>query len=156
MQRLSYIVFYCITMRRRHPLVLKSIRFPSALAGAVKKSADAAGKDFSAEAIDLLEEALKMRRCPGILFADGPTGRRARIAGTGIEVWEIAAAYRSVGKSLKRLKKAYSWLLPHQIEAALRYYDTYRDEIDALILRNESWTPERLREDHPGLSSGRD
>jgi uncharacterized protein (DUF433 family) len=141
-------------MRRKRPLVLKSIRFPDALAGAVKRSADLAGKDFSAEAIDLMEEALKMRRCPGIIFAEGPTGRRARIAGTGIEVWEIAAAHRSVGRSLKRLRKAYSWLSPHQLEAALRYHAAYPEEIDGLILRNEAWSRERLHEEHPRLSSG--
>ena len=37
----------------------------------------------------MLIEAVKMRRCPGVTFADGPTGRRAKIAGTGIDIWEL-------------------------------------------------------------------
>jgi uncharacterized protein (DUF433 family) len=51
-----------------------------------------------------------MRCCPGILFADGPTGRRARVAGTGLDVWEVIATYRSVGESFKPLKAAYPQL----------------------------------------------
>ena len=38
-------------------------------------------------------EAEKMRRVPGIVFADGPTGRRARITGTGIDVFELISGY---------------------------------------------------------------
>lgn len=29
----------------------------------------------------LIEEGLRQRRCPGIVFTDGPTGRRATVAG---------------------------------------------------------------------------
>ncbi len=35
---------------------------------------------------ELLEGAIKMHRCPGIVFTEGVSARRARIAGTGIEV----------------------------------------------------------------------
>jgi hypothetical protein len=36
----------------------------------------------------LLTEAEKMRRVPGIAFADGTSGRVPRIAGTGLEVFK--------------------------------------------------------------------
>ena len=39
----------------------------------------------------LHSEAVKMRRAPGIVFADGPSGRRAVVAGSGLDVWEIMA-----------------------------------------------------------------
>src|SRR5690349_4071674 len=71
--------------------VQKSLRVPVDIARAVQDTADAAGRDFSTMANELLTEALKMRRCPGILFVEGPSGRRARIAGTGVEVWEVVA-----------------------------------------------------------------
>jgi hypothetical protein len=35
---------------------------------------------------ELLEEALRMRQCPGIYFADEPSGRTAKIGGTGLAV----------------------------------------------------------------------
>jgi hypothetical protein len=38
---------------------------------------------------ELLEEALRMRQCPGIYFADEPSGRTAKIGGTGLAVWEV-------------------------------------------------------------------
>lgn len=30
-----------------------------------------------------------MRACPGIYFADEPTGREAKVGGTGLGVWEV-------------------------------------------------------------------
>ncbi|MBA2345920.1 MAG: hypothetical protein H0V83_12655, partial [Rubrobacter sp.] len=47
---------------------------------------------FSELATSLLREALRMRRVPGIVFVDGLDSRRAAVAGTGLEVWEIVAA----------------------------------------------------------------
>ena len=52
------------------------------------------GRDFSSIAHEMLEEALKMRRIPGIYLTDTPTGRHAHIAGTGLGVWEIVRVYR--------------------------------------------------------------
>ena len=101
----------------------------------------APGRGFSAAANELLNEALRMRRCPGILFADGPTGRRARIAGTGLDVWEVIGTYKSLGKNLKRLRVAYPQLDETKLRAALSYYDCYPDEIDERISENEAWTP---------------
>jgi hypothetical protein len=33
-----------------------------------------------------------MKNYLGIIFADGATGRRARVSGSGIDVWAIATA----------------------------------------------------------------
>lgn len=107
------------------------------------------GRDFSSAANELLAEALKMRRCPGIVFADGTTGRRARISGTGLDVWEVVATYESVGRNWKRLSEAYHWLNETQLRAALSYYQCYPEEIDARIRQNESWTPEVLGARYP-------
>jgi hypothetical protein len=71
--------------------VQKSLRIPEDTVNQIEQMARESGCDFSAMTKDLLMEAVKMRRCPGIIFADGVTGRRARIAGTGLEVWEIIA-----------------------------------------------------------------
>ena len=66
--------------------VQKSIRLPEEAVKEIEALASGSGKDFSGVARDLLIEAVKMRRCPGITFADGPTGRCAKIAGTGIGI----------------------------------------------------------------------
>ncbi len=98
------------------------------------------GRPANALANELLEEALKMRRCPGIIFADGVTGRRARIAGTGVEVWEVVYEYQVLGEDVKALKKALPHLSERQLVAALHYDRTYPEEIGALIRANEEIT----------------
>ena len=133
--------------------ITKSLRIPKETVQEIERTSR--GRDFSAAAIELLNEALKMRRCPGILFADGPTGRRARIAGTGLDVWEVIATYRSVGESFKRLKAAYPQLDEVKLRAALSYYECYPGEIDNRISDNEAWTPQTLKTRYPFTSSRR-
>jgi uncharacterized protein (DUF433 family) len=99
----------------------------------------------NALANELLEEALKMRRCPGIIFSEGVSGRRARIAGTGVEVWEVIYEYQILGENIKSLKKALSHLTERQLVAALSYYRYYPEEINELIQDNEAITPEVVK-----------
>jgi uncharacterized protein (DUF433 family) len=119
----------------------------------IEQMAKETGQDFSNVTKDLLQEAIKMRRCPGILFAEGIGGRRARVAGTGIEVWEVIAAYKGVKEDFKRLQKAYHWLSVEQLKAALGYYRIYPQEIDRLIERNEEWNEEKVRDRYPFMRS---
>ncbi len=93
-----------------------------------------------------------MTRCPGIVFAPGISGRRARVAGTGIEVWEVVAQYRHLDHDEEQLREAFHFLTPGQIKAAMGYYALYSAEIDELIARNEAWTEDALRERHPALN----
>ncbi len=102
-------------------------------------------KPVGAIANELLEEALKMRRCPGILFADGVTGRRARVAGTGVEVWEVIYEYEILGEDFEALKKALPHLSDRQLTAALNYGRTYPEEIASLIKTNEAITPTTVK-----------
>ena len=132
--------------------VQKSLRIPQETLEEIEKIAHMSSSDFSSIAKDLLTEAIKMRRCPGIVFADGVSGRRARIAGTGLEVWEIIATYKGVNENVKRLRKAYHWLTAQQLRAAIGYYTTYPEEINRQIKLNESWSKEMVAKDYPYLS----
>lgn len=131
--------------------VQKSIRLPQEAVKEIEALASDTGKDFSGIARDLLVEAIKMRRCPGVTFADGPTGRRARIAGTGIDIWEFIAIFKALGENYDRLKKTYHWLSDQQIRSALSFYALYPDEIDEKITRNEDITEERVIKRFPFL-----
>ena len=53
---------------------------------------------------------------PGILYS--PLAKRARIQGTGLEVWEIARAYDSVDRNFARLAASFDWLTSEQLRAA--------------------------------------
>jgi hypothetical protein len=47
------------------------------------------GATFSEVVSSLLREAVRMRRVPAIVFMDGPVGRSASIARTGLNVWDV-------------------------------------------------------------------
>ena len=132
--------------------VQKSIRLSREAVKEIETLASGTGQDFSGIARDLLVEAVKMRRCPGITFADGPAGRRARIAGTGIDVWEFIATFKSLNENYDKLKKAYHWLSEYQIRSALSYYALYPDDIEDRIARNENLTREQIIKRFPFLS----
>ena len=132
--------------------VQKSLRIPTEIAKAIEDLSEASGQEFSAVTVELLTEATKMRRCPGIVFVDGPSGRRARLAATGLDVWEVIATYRSVDGDRVRLQQAYPWLSEAQLRAALGYYTAYRDEIDRRIALDARWSQERLHAQHPSLA----
>lgn len=136
------------------PTVQKSIRIQEKTLKEVELIARETGKEFSTVANELLEEAVRMQRCPGIVFTEGTTGRRARIAGAGMEVWEVIATYKSVNKDFKRLCSAYHWLTELQLKAALGYYSLYSEEIDNLIKQNEELNANNLRKRYPVLSRG--
>jgi uncharacterized protein (DUF433 family) len=131
--------------------IQKSLRIPQETALEIEKISQDTGQDFSAVTKDLLTEAIKTRRCPGIVFIDGVSGRRAKVAGSGIDVWEIVATYKSLDQNIKRLEKAYHWLTQQQLKSAIGYYFTYRKEIDELIARNNSWTSQSILDRYPVL-----
>ncbi len=137
------------------PTVQKSLRLSEDVVREIDNIAKTIKKDFTAVTNELLEEAIKTHRCPGIIFSEGVSGRRARIAGTGIEVWELIAAYKGVNKNIKKLRRSYHWLTEQQIKAAIGYYTLYPDEIDMLIAENERWTSESIRNKYPFLMAGR-
>lgn len=131
--------------------VQKSLRIPAERVAAVERLARRLGLDFSGAVNELLEEALRMHRFPGIVFTTGPAGRRATISGTGIDVWEVVAAGKSLDNDLRRLRRAYAHLGESQIEAALAYYRSYPEEIDERLAREADWSPEALAREHPPL-----
>lgn len=132
--------------------IQKSMRIPKEIVAEIQGIAERSGKDFSTITKELLQEAIRMHRCPGIVFAEGVTGRRARIAGTGLAVWEVIATHKSVGEDFDRLRSAYHWLNDLQLRSALGYYRAYPKEIDALIDQNKGWTKESIHRTYPFLA----
>jgi uncharacterized protein (DUF433 family) len=99
---------------------------------------------------ELLDEALRMRQCPGIYFADEPSGRTPKIGGTGLSVWEVLRDH--VGdRGPDHVRDAFPQLSQAQVTAALMYYARYGDEIRAEIAENAALTPEAVEKQHPGL-----
>lgn len=74
---------------------------------------------------------------PPIQFLDGPSGRRASIVGSGLEVWEVIATVRDNEGSVEEAA-AYLQIPVGLVQAAVAYYGEYRDEIHAEIELNEA------------------
>ena len=97
-----------------------------------------AGMNKSRLAERYIDEGMRMEDHPGIVFRDGPTGRRAGVAG-GPDVWEIVAAVRASGlEGDAAVEAAAEWgtLTAAQVRAAVGYYAEYSEEIDGRIRRN--------------------
>ena len=88
-----------------------------------------------------VEEGLRMDEHPLIRFADGPGGRRARLLGTGKDVWEVIAVVRDNGGDAAESAR-YLEISLGLIQAAVAYYGSYTDEIDQQIEANEQTTAE--------------
>ncbi len=84
-----------------------------------------------------VDEGLRHDAHPLIQFLDGPSGRRASLAGRGLDVWEIIATVRDNDGSIA-LAADYLEVPAGLIEAAVTYYGEYKDEIDREIELNEA------------------
>jgi hypothetical protein len=121
-----------------HPL---SVRFKDEqVSERLKAEAEVSTRSVSALAEELIDEGLRMRRHPAVVFRPGPSGRRAALAG-GPDVWEVVAGV--VGgdvESSKRVRRAKDLfgLRPEQVDAALAYYTEFTDEIDAQVDANRA------------------
>ena len=90
-----------------------------------------------------VEEGLRMDEHPLIRFADGPAGRRARLVGTGKDIWEIIAVVRDNGGDAAESAR-YLEIPLGLIQAAISYYGAYTAEIDRHIEANEQEAAEAL------------
>ncbi len=90
-----------------------------------------------------VEEGLRMDEHPLIRFAEGPAGRRARLVGTGKDVWEVIAVVRDNGGDPAEAAR-YLEIPLGLVQAAVAYYGAYTDEIDQWIALNEQEAAEAL------------
>lgn len=77
-----------------------------------------------------------MSHHPQIIQADGPSGQRARLKGSGADIWEIIATLKD-NRGDRQATAEYLSLKPSQVEAAELYYQDRQGEIDQLIRRNQ-------------------
>jgi hypothetical protein len=113
-----------------------SIRFdPDVLARLRRRASALTGSNVSALAQLLIDEGLRMADHPGVVFKDGPAGRRAALA-YGPDIGEIVRFLREVDERGPAALDAAAGVFAVEaslISAAVSYYGDYRDEIDAEI-----------------------
>ena len=114
-----------------------SARFSSDVVDRLKRRSDRTQTSRSRLAERYVDEGVRMDEHPGIVFRDGPTGRRAGLA-AGPDVWEIVLALKTGSARGDDAVEALSnslGLSQAQVRVAVRYYAAFADEIDALVLR---------------------
>ena|SRR5918992_2332319 len=116
-----------------------SIRFDQALLERLRRRAAAQDTTPSGLAQRLVDEGLRAQEHPGVVFRDGPSGRRAALV-PGPDVWEVVAALRhstARGEAALSAAAAEMGLSVAQVKTALDYYGSYPDEIDEQVAENE-------------------
>lgn len=135
----------------RERLVTTSLRLSSGLRAYLEALADRSRRSLSDVAQLLLDEAIRLRECPGIYFADEPTGRTAKVMGTGLGVWEIMRDYLAVGEREDQFRRIFPQLSPAQIASARNYFIRFREEIQRRIADDTALTAEAVADRYPGL-----
>lgn len=83
-----------------------------------------------------VEEGLRMAEHPPIYFRDGAAGRRPALMGTRLDVATVISTVKQNDNSVEEAAD-YLRLPLSLVEACVRYYVDYQDEIDAWIERDE-------------------
>ena len=121
-----------------HPV---SIRFRKPdVSERLKDEAALTGRSASDLAEELIDEGLRLRRHPLVIFRDGPAGRRAALTG-GPDIWEIIGGLLhgdvAVADRVDRAVAEFG-LRRQLVEAALAYYAEFTEEIDRWIAANNN------------------
>jgi hypothetical protein len=137
----------------------RAVRFDPAVLERLRRYVRAhPGLSASALTSRFVDEALRMEEHPGILFRDGPSGRRAVLIG-GPDVWEVVRVVKSARESepdldaeeVVRLAAETMGLPPRRVRVALDYWAAYPEEIELQLrdaeeaerLAEELWQRER-------------
>lgn len=116
----------------------KSFRLPQELVDRLADRSAAEGVTQTELVASVLDEGLKTRAFPGIVYRDGPTGRRAALA-MGPDVWEVISTLRHVsGRGERKIANTASMLSldARWVRLAVDFYATFPDEIDERIAAN--------------------
>lgn len=109
-----------------------SFHVPDSADRAIRALAVQQGLAVSAFVGQLVEEGIRMRRFPSILFRSGPAGRRAALSGS-LDVWEVVGILRDFEGNESAMVAEYPYLTPIGIKTARAYYASYPEEIDARL-----------------------
>lgn len=115
---------------RRH----RSFRLPPDTLRKLEQKARETATSQAVLAERYLDEGFRRDEHPTITFVDGPAGRRPRVAGTGLDVWEVVATFRDNDGSVDEAA-AYLGIPARLVREALRYYADYSPEIDTWTQR---------------------
>lgn len=125
-----------------------SFRLPEELLDRLEVESRSARTSVTQLVSVVLDEGLKTRRFPGVVYRAGPAGRRAALVG-GPDLWEVVRdlAHTS-GRGVDRVENlvAETGLPAASVLLAADFYAAFPEEIDALIDANERAAEEVRRQ----------
>lgn len=107
-----------------------SIRISPEIKEELEQRAREAGVPSAALYERFIEEGLRHDAHPLIVFRDGAAGRRPVIAGTRISVAQVIDTVLATGHHSISQAADYLGLPESHVSECVRYYASYRDEID--------------------------
>jgi len=113
---------------RRKRTVHFNARLPKEVSEELRRFADRRRISPSAAASQLLDEALRMDRFPGVSFRFTTIGRQPFVTGTGMLVWELYHVWLDHKKDPRSVLRHYPHLKAAQVAAAAAYAKEYAHE----------------------------
>lgn len=113
----------------------QAIRIESETLRSLRERSEQSGEPIVRLAQRYIDEGMRIDRHPGVVFRDGPAGRRAVVVG-GPDVWEVIAAARSAPERGERLIDALAERIgvpSERIRIAIQYYAEYPDDVDRFM-----------------------
>lgn len=124
-----------------------SIRLRPDFEELLEREANRAGLPKTRMLERLAEEAMRMGRFPGLVFRGPEHRRRAAVAGTGLDVWELVMLHQAEGK--EAVLAAHP-VTGRQIDLALAYHREHPADVNRFLEENAR-PPEYWRQLYPGL-----
>jgi uncharacterized protein (DUF433 family) len=111
-----------------------SVRVATSVFAELERRAREVAESRNALAGRYIAEGVRLDEHPDISFRDGVLGRRAALAGTRLDVWQVMQTVRAHDNSVENAAD-YLTLPVSKVRAAVRYYAAYREEIDEVAAR---------------------
>jgi predicted transcriptional regulator len=129
-----------------------SIRLRGDQVDRLKRFARRLGKSQSEMGAQFIEEAMREAEFANIEFRDSVLGRLAYMKDSNLAVWEVIMIARDHEMDAERIA-AYFRRPRGWVNAAMHYYEAFRDEIDPVLEDNRSMTFEKLKRLLPTLET---
>ncbi|MBI2761930.1 MAG: hypothetical protein HYX51_10965 [Chloroflexi bacterium] len=86
-------------------------------------------------------------QAPGVIVS--ALSGKARVAGAGLEVFELIKTYQALSGDFAAFRLAYHWLTEAQLKAALAWYESHKQEVEERLERERTRSLEEHWEKYP-------
>jgi uncharacterized protein (DUF433 family) len=114
--------------RRPRKTVHFNARLPENVSNELRLFAERRRISISAAAAQLLDEALRMDKFPGVSFRFTAIGRQPFVTGTGMMVWELYHVWLDHKRDVQYVLRNYSHMKAPQVSAAVAYAKEFLHE----------------------------